>query len=178
VTKSKIESITLSAAVAAAIVKDGKAGFASMGKSGSFLVDIGNTAKSEAKGRPINGDQINTLVAKITDDEFAQSRLRAVLRACETIGKAGKAWQEEHGNLGYQAVASLASALVKNGGDVDAAVRDVGKKSSARGKVKPSKAGSTKAAAMHVKAMLSLKLLPKEFYSSLRDFASSNNISV
>lgn len=176
--KTTDKTVRLSAVTASAIVKQGKAGFASMGKTGSFLVDIASAAKHDSKGKSIDADQINEIVGKITDDEFAQSRLRNVLRACDTLPAAAREWEKKHGSLAYQAVATLASALVRSKGNVTAALKDAGGKKSSRGKVKPSREGSIKSAAIHIKSMLSLKLMPRAFYSGLRDFAAANDINV
>lgn len=176
--KTNDSTVKLSAATASAIVKQGKAGFASMGKTGSFLVDIATSAKHDSKGKPINAEQINEIVAKITDDEFAQSRLRNVLRACDTLPAAAREWEKKHGSLAYQAVATLASALVRSKGNVAAALKDAGSKKSSRGKTKPTREGSMKSAAIHIKSMLSLKLLPRDFYRDLRVLAANHDINV
>ena len=175
---TKVTIVRLSAITASAIVKRGKAGFANMGATGSFLVDIANAAKHDSKGKPVDPEQINDIVAKITDDEFAQSRLRNVLRACDTLGAASREWEKKHGSLAYQAVATLASALVRSKGNVAAALKDAGNKKSSRGKTKPSREGSIKSAAIHIKSMLSLKLLPRDFYRDLRVLAANHDINV
>lgn len=177
-TKTNDKIVRLSAVTASAIVKQGKAGFASMGKTGAFLVDIANAAKHDSKGKPVDPEQINDIVAKITDDEFAQSRLRNVLRACDTLGAAAREWEKKHGSLAYQAIANLASALVRSKGNVATAIKEAGGKKSSRGKTKPTREGSIKSAAIHIKSMLSLKLLPKEFYRDLRVLAANHDINV
>lgn len=176
--KSIEKFVKLTATTASAIVKQGREGFASMGKTGSFLIDMAVAAKRDAKGKPIDREQINDIVGKITDDEFAQSRLRNVLRACDTLPEAAKVWERKHGSLAYQAVANLASALLKSDGNVARAVAAASSKKSSRGKTKASREGSMKSAAIHVKSMLSLKLLPKEFYRDLRVFAAQHDLNV
>jgi hypothetical protein len=170
--------VKLTATAASAIVKQGRAGFASMGNTGAFLIDMATAAKHDSKGKPIDKEQINDLVKRITDDEFAQSRLRNVLRACNTLPEASRVWEKKHGTLAYQAVANLASALLKSNGNVAKAVAAAGSKKSSRGKTKPSREGSVKSAAIHIKSMLSLKLMPKEFYRDLRVLAANHDINV
>lgn len=176
--KSTEKFVKLTATTASAIVKCGRDGFKSMGATGSFLIDMATAAKRDAKGKPIDREQINDIVGKITDDEFAQSRLRSVLRACDTLPEAAKVWEKKHGSLAYQAVANLASALLKSDGNVAKAVAAASSKKSSRGKTKPTREGSMKSAAIHIKSMLSLKLLPKEFYRDLRVLAANHDINV
>lgn len=182
--KTTEKFVKFSPAAASAIVKTGKSGFATMGRTGEFLVSMAKLAYADTKGKPLDRENLDEIVSRITDDEFARSRMRNVLRTCAVLPEAARAWEKKHGSCAYQAISNLAAALLrtrdKSGAfNVGKATREAEGKSSSRGaKAKPTREGSMKSAAIHLKSLRSLKFMPRGFAQDVAVLAAKYDIRI
>lgn len=182
--KTNDKFVKFSPAAASAIVKAGKSGYATMGRTGEFLVSMAKLAYADTKGKPLDKEHLNEVVGKITDDEFARSRMRNVLRACAVLPEASRDWERKHGSCAYQAISNLAAALLrtrdKSGAfHVAKAIKEAEGKSSSRGVAKkPTREGSMKSAAIHLKSLRSLKFMPSGFAKAVAVLAAEFDIKI
>ena len=185
---AKVEGIELSKSLRSKIAADYSKGRRALMSSGAFLIATCKSVASEAKGKPILKDCIDNMVANMEpNDEPSASRLRNVLRTYSVLPEALKTWERDFGNVQYQAVCNVASALLKTKGEdgafnVKAACERAASKVSSRAKGgksnKPSRAGSMASAAIHLKCLRSMKRMPAGFAADVEKLAKKYKIEL